>query len=237
MDQRDKMLEVARAKVGYREGPNNDTKFGVWYGMNFQPWCAMFISWCAAQAGIPEGTIPKMAYVPDMVAFYRLLSRYRPRDAYQPKPGDLVFFGSSSHVGIVDDVTTDEVITIEGNTSASGNSSNGDGVYRRRRKRTDPWIMGYALPEYGDRLILQRTRVERQQGGKTTSLSLSVANINGANYVYMRDLATLIPGVEISYDTALKAPVITLPDSGGGPTGEERDAARTALDILAKYVG
>lgn len=237
MDQRDKMLEVARAQVGYREGDNNATKYGAWYGLDRQPWCAMFVAWCAAQAGVLEGTIPKMAYVPDMVAFYRLLGRYRSRDAYQPKVGDLIFFGSSSHVGIVDDVATDEVITIEGNTSASGNSSNGDGVYRRRRKRTDSWIMGYAIPDYGDRLILQRTRVERRQGAKQTSLSLSVANINGANYVYLRDLAALVPGAEVGYDAALKAPVITLPTPEATTDAPDKQSVRDALSLLAKACG
>lgn len=58
-----KMVSVALAEVGYLEkksnsqldsktanaGSNNYTKYGAWYGMNAQPWCDIFVSWCAYQ--------------------------------------------------------------------------------------------------------------------------------------------------------------------------------------------
>jgi len=36
-----KVLELAKKEVDakYKEGNNNDTKFGKWYGNNNQPWC------------------------------------------------------------------------------------------------------------------------------------------------------------------------------------------------------
>ena len=40
------------ADEGYSEGPNNDTVFGKRYGMNHQPWCAMFVSGCFDDAGL-----------------------------------------------------------------------------------------------------------------------------------------------------------------------------------------
>lgn len=56
-----KMVSVALAEVGYLEkksasnldsktanaGSNNYTKYGKWYGLDGQPWCDMFVSWCA----------------------------------------------------------------------------------------------------------------------------------------------------------------------------------------------
>ena len=39
--------------------------------MNNQPWCMMFISWCAEKAGIGRDIIPKMAYVPYAADFFR----------------------------------------------------------------------------------------------------------------------------------------------------------------------
>ena len=48
------VVATARKYVdqGYKEGPNNDTIFGKWYGLNNQPWCAMFVSKCFDEAGI-----------------------------------------------------------------------------------------------------------------------------------------------------------------------------------------
>ena len=43
------ILAIAETQVGYAEGANNETKFGAWYPMNYNPWCAMFVSWCAEQ--------------------------------------------------------------------------------------------------------------------------------------------------------------------------------------------
>lgn len=37
-------LDVARQWLGYKEGPNNRSVFGAWYGMDYNPWCAMFTS-------------------------------------------------------------------------------------------------------------------------------------------------------------------------------------------------
>ena len=62
MTERQDIIRLAAAEVGYAAGPNDDTKYGVWYGMNHNPWCMMFVSWCAERAGISRDIIPKMAY-------------------------------------------------------------------------------------------------------------------------------------------------------------------------------
>ena len=148
MSQRDKIIQIAAEQIGYKERNNNLTKFGAWYGMDGSPWCAMFVSWCAAQAGIPTNIVPKLSYVPNMVDFFKRRGLYKPR-GYLPKKGDIVFFGSSSHVGLVEGATKDAVFTIEGNTASEGNVSNGDGVYRRSRTLgAGSWVMGYGVPEY-----------------------------------------------------------------------------------------
>ena len=60
----EKLVAVALAEVGYLEkqsdanldsktanaGYNNYTKYGAWYGLNGQPWCDIFVSWCAEMA-------------------------------------------------------------------------------------------------------------------------------------------------------------------------------------------
>lgn len=151
MSQRKAIVARAASQIGYTEARNNDNKYGKWYGMNNQPWCAIFVSWCAAQCSIPASTILKFAYVPYGVEFFQKLGRYHPANgSYKPQPGDIVFFGKSDHVGIVERVSGSSIITIEGNTSSgnSGSQSNGDGVYRRTRPLKGGWTMGYGVPNY-----------------------------------------------------------------------------------------
>lgn len=46
------VVDIAKSQVGYTEiGKKNDNMYGKWYGLNFNPWCAMFVSWCFDQAG------------------------------------------------------------------------------------------------------------------------------------------------------------------------------------------
>ena len=147
---RKSLVAKAVSQIGYKEKANNDSIYGRWYGMNNQPWCAMFVSWCAAQCSISEDIILKFAYVPYGVDFFKKKGRYKPADGrYKPQPGDIVFFGNSDHVGIVEKVQGSNIITIEGNTSAgsSGSQTNGEGVYRRTRSLKGGWTMGYGVPD------------------------------------------------------------------------------------------
>ena len=56
---RNDIIGVALTQVGYTEGSNNYTKYGVWYGLPNSPWCGMFVSWCANQAGIPTSVLSR----------------------------------------------------------------------------------------------------------------------------------------------------------------------------------
>src|SRR4029453_17847938 len=46
-------LAIAKQHIGYRESPpgTNGNMFGSWYGLNYEPWCAMFVSYCFEHAG------------------------------------------------------------------------------------------------------------------------------------------------------------------------------------------
>jgi len=127
-----KMVDVALSKVGYHEqnadgsiGKGNYSKFGAWYGMNGQPWCAMFVSWAADQAGILHSVVPKHAYTPTGAKAYMDRGLYAPRESgYIPREGDAVYFfskakGRIGHVGIVVayDPAEQRVYTVEGNTN------------------------------------------------------------------------------------------------------------------------
>ena len=135
------IIGVALTQVGYYEGKNNDTKYGIWYGLNNRGWCGMFVAWCADQAGIPKSIIPKngTTYPADFKA-----KAYSGKN-YRPQPGDLFFTKSGngySHVGIVYYLDGDYFYTLEGNTY-QGNGP--EGVYIHRRKIAD---FDFGVPNY-----------------------------------------------------------------------------------------
>lgn len=149
----DAMLSAAVADVGYKEGRNNDTKHGRWYGMNFNPWCDMAVSKWAADSG-NAAVVGRFAYCPSHVNWFRARGQWVSKNA-PAKRGDVVFFTwdggpVADHVGIVteDAPASASVRTIEGNTSSgnAGSQGNGDGCYRRVRSRV--FILGFGRPAY-----------------------------------------------------------------------------------------
>lgn len=151
------LIVEARRHLGYTESPpgSNRTKFGAWYGMDGQPWCAMFVSYCAAKAEALG--VGKFAYTPTFAAAFRASGRFGTR----PRVGAIAFFDFPDsvdriqHVGIVESVNDDgSVTTIEGNTSPGdgGSQSNGGGVYRRVRR--GPSIVGYGYPMFQEVVVV-----------------------------------------------------------------------------------
>ena len=140
---------IAEAKrivdSGYQEGPNNDTIFGKWFGLNFNPWCAMFVSWCFKEAKathlIQAQSSKGFASCTYGMKWFANKGQLVP--IAQAQPGDIVFFNfdndtsDAEHVGIVisNDKKKKILNTAEGNTSGGkkGSQSNGDGAYYKAR--------------------------------------------------------------------------------------------------------
>jgi len=150
------LISVAQSQLGYKEQPagSNHTKSGAWYGMNGQPWCAMFASWCFDQIGALDLVGGKFAYTPSWAAWAKANGCWLDREE-KPQPGDLVFFANSvriCHVGIVTRRNgTSSVSTIEGNTSAGSNANGGQVQARTRgygRVGSGFWIAGFLRPKW-----------------------------------------------------------------------------------------
>lgn len=135
-------LKEALSHDGYVETGNNNNAFGKWYGMNYAPWCAMFVTYCYIVAGsksFKRGE--RWAYVPYVV------TEAQQKDfglsiTPDPEPGDLVCFdwdgGVADHIGMFikwTDRANGEFLAIEGNTAPT-NNSNGGQVMRRTRRRS-----------------------------------------------------------------------------------------------------
>ena len=116
---KDKFISVALSQVGYKEYGTNKTKYGEWYGMNGEPWCAIFVSWCANQVGVLNKLIPKYS---SSSAGYKWFKE-NTGITMKPKAGDIGFIKNSKetpgypaeHTFIVVAVNGDTVTTVEGN--------------------------------------------------------------------------------------------------------------------------
>ncbi len=141
-DHRVDIVSVAKTQIGYREGDNNDTKYGTWYGFPNQPWCAMFVSWCARQAEIPLDVLTNCAIAAPDSGYFNI--RYFDGENYTPEHGDLFFTKTFSHVGIVDYVDGENFYTVEGNTNDTGGDI-GIGVFALKRTVADYY---FGVPDY-----------------------------------------------------------------------------------------
>lgn len=154
------IVGVANTQIGYTEldkkggTPVIDsetpyyTKYGERYGNPNGHWCAFFVLWCAEQANIPTSIICKSASCGSCNYFVNWFKQnHRWKDnSYIPIKGDIIFYdwnGDSfaDHVGIVDGVTDNYILTIEGNTGGV----NGYTVMKRNRFEN---ILGYGNPDY-----------------------------------------------------------------------------------------
>lgn len=166
-----KLLDIARAEIGYKEkasnsnldnpsanaGHNNWTKYardlaaaGYYNGnKNGYAWCDVFVDWCFYQLAGKNAT--KAQYIEcqsgDLGAgctysagYYKSAGRFYTSN---PQPGDQIFFqenGSICHTGIVESVSGNTIVTIEGNAS--------DQVKRINRKMNDGYTYGFGRPRY-----------------------------------------------------------------------------------------
>ena len=138
-DMRTDLIQVALTQVGYTEGSNNYTKYGVWYGAANTAWCGVFISWCANQAGIPTSILRRNGWA--TIRDFGITDIFKYSSGRQPRPGDLYMKNDGSHVGIVYYVEGSYFYTIEGNTS-SGTSSNPNCVAIKRKSLTGAYTFG-----------------------------------------------------------------------------------------------
>lgn len=135
----DRMLDIARSHLGFREGAGNVNPFSRALGRPPEAWCADFVSYLARQAGHGLNTASAQG-----VQDY-LTRRGTWKGRNNPEPGDAITFdwagrnGWADHVGIVEKVFQRNgrlyVQTIEGNSSNQ--------VRRKTYAIDDPVIKGF----------------------------------------------------------------------------------------------
>ena len=136
------IVEIALTQIGNIGGE----PYWSWWGLSERAeWCAMFVSWCADQAGlIDAGAIPKFENCVWGANWFKDNAGWADGSA-EPSPGDIIFFdwepdGYPDHVGIVEKCEEGLVYTIEGNVN--------DDCAQGRYYVGDTCIFGYGLPAY-----------------------------------------------------------------------------------------
>ena len=136
------IVEIALTQVGNVGGE----LYWSWWGLSERAeWCAMFVSWCADQAGLLDtGAIPKFENCVWGANWFKDNAGWADGSA-EPSPGDIIFFdwepdGCPDHVGIVEKCEDGRVYTIEGNVN--------DDCAQGRYYVGDTCIFGYGLPAY-----------------------------------------------------------------------------------------
>ena len=119
------VLDIAKAELGYKEIGNNDTKYGKWYGLNNNPWCAMYVSWCFDQAGLANKVAAqtKKGFASCQAGLKWFTSKGKIVPVGKAQAGDIVFFqfdtdSDADHVGICASNDGKKYLMVyEGNTS------------------------------------------------------------------------------------------------------------------------
>ena len=182
------IVDIALSQEGTTENGTNSVKYNDWYygrhvsGGSY-PWCAVFVSWCANQAGVSTAVIPKTASVSTLYDFFRRNNLFQPKgNGYRPKAGDILIqkSGGASHTGIVYSSDNNRFYTIEGNTS--------DGVYKRSYAYNDSKLTGFGTPNYDGSAMTGQTPslpgddYDNTGGGSYAGGSLGVGQYDYTNY-------------------------------------------------------
>ena len=149
------IVDIALSQEGTRENGTNSVKYNTWYyGRNVSggsyPWCAVFVSWCANQAGVSTNVIPKTASVSVLQNFFVKNKLFQKKgNGYIPKAGDILIqkSGGASHTGIVYAADSNYFYTIEGNASSA--------VSKRKYSYNDSKLTGFGTPKYGSNTVLE----------------------------------------------------------------------------------
>jgi hypothetical protein len=143
-----RLIEIAKSEIGTIEEGENLTKYGKFTKADGLPWCGSFVNWCANEAGIKIHSVVSTAIGAHK---FKEINRW----SNMPQLGYVAFMDFPhdgvdriSHVGIVVGLIDDkQCVTIEGNTSGTGDQRNGGMVMVKVRK-IGTEIVGFGIPKF-----------------------------------------------------------------------------------------
>ncbi len=233
---RNKVIRIALNEEGYLEkksnsqldsktanaGSANYTKYGKWYGLNPDLWCAMFICWIFNEA-YGETAAKKLLAGRFSAACEEIRQNFIGKKQYHtsnPQIGDIVFFkgtrhAGANHIGIITDVSQGRIYTIEGNTSGGSYViDNGGGVAKKSYGITYSKILGYGRPAY-DSSPDQNVSIENNVSPAKTPAAYAkkqfirdVQSVTGAKTDGIAGPETLSKTITVSKTVNRKHPIV-----------------------------
>ena len=144
------VVEVALAEVGTVEEGDNLTKYGKFTKADGLPWCGSFVNWVCHTAGVKIHSVVSTAIGAHK---FKEIQRW----SGMPQLGYLAFMDFPhdgvdriSHIGIVVGLIDSKTcLTIEGNTSGTGDQRNGGMVMVKVRSFGEgKEIVGFGIPKF-----------------------------------------------------------------------------------------
>jgi hypothetical protein len=149
---RQTIIDLAASQVGTKENPpgSNRTKYGEWFGLNGEKWCAIFVSWVYWQVGSPLGDIDtNKGFSSCQSGYDHWKNTGELTDT--PQIADIVLFdwnedGHCDHTGIFYQWLEEGVSfqSYEGNTSVGSDSDGGAVMLRNRNLK---YVKAFASPK------------------------------------------------------------------------------------------
>lgn len=196
MSEKDKVIDIALAEVGYVEKASNsnlDSKTGNSGSGNYTKyardldeinfyngpkngyaWCDVFVDWCFVEAFGKERALELLCQPEKSTGagcgfsmnFYKAHNQFYT----EPKAGDQIFFTDGSsiyHTGLVYKVDNSKVYTVEGNTSdVNYVDGNGGKVCKKSYSLNLSNIAGYGRPKYDKTTIEVDVEEKEEEANK-----------------------------------------------------------------------
>ncbi|WP_217545559.1 hypothetical protein [Streptomyces sp. GbtcB6] len=218
------VIAVARSQVTYKEGYveggwTNIVRYALEVpglsGYQGQSWCMTFTSWVAMRAGVAS-LYPRGVDCSAGVSWFTSAYRW----SWFPCLGGQVFYGTSGqdHTGIVYAYDATFIWTIEANTNTNG-STEGDGVYLRKRRRSDAIVYGYGMPNFAEGVITADPAL-----ASTTGFTYAASNSGPGAGTLLR--AALAAGNVVTDALSVGGPL-----TAGGVAVQQDSLTRIALDV------
>jgi len=228
------IVNIAQKQTGFYGGTTDANPYGAWYGIPNEPWCAMFVSWCFAQANashLVAAQTPKgFSYCPAGLTWFQKGKQVV--DKYSALPGDIVFFswagnGQADHVEIVVAASKDGITTIGGNTGpehmTDASQYDGHGVYLRHRAYL--YVLAIVRPDYEGSSKPDTNNVQKKTVAAGVAGATALAG-GGAAAVHNT------PTTPVTKPTVLVAP--PFPGTSAFKSGYKNQAAMIVETALSK---
>lgn len=121
-------LTEAQRHLGFHEKPVNITPFGEHFGLQGEPWCAMFVSYCFEKSGHPLPSMQagmKDGYAAVVYAMEYAQKHKCWRPSWEAEPGDVIVYGWNGPGSSPDEMHTGFIVS-SGPAGTTGHTLEGN---------------------------------------------------------------------------------------------------------------